>query len=88
LCFGRAANTMHLVNDNIIEHFHFGVWNRFRDAFYPYFGLEGKNWLLGISYDLFDTNINKFFNSVQSMEFSLAWHLNSVKRTGADQQIL
>ena len=71
------------INDNTIESLHIGLWNRFRDALYPYIGLEGKNWLVGISYDVINSEIRNSYNSVQSMEFSLAWHFNSQKSKGA-----
>lgn len=71
------------INDNIIESLHIGLWNRFRDALYPYIGLEGKNWLIGISYDVINSEIRNSYNSVQSMEFSMVWHFNSKKRNGA-----
>lgn len=65
------------INDHTIESLHLGVWNRFRDALYPYVGLEAKNWLIGISYDIISSDIRSSYNSVQSMEFSMVWHFNS-----------
>jgi len=68
------------INSTVIESLHIGVWNRFRDAIYPYIALEGKNWLAGISYDVINSQIRDSYSSVQSMEFSLAWHFGSVKK--------
>lgn len=70
-------------NDPTIESLNFGLWNRFNDAFYPYLGLEGKNWIIGLSYDVVNADISAALNSVQSMELSLAWHFNSAKRKNA-----
>lgn len=67
------------INDNTIESLHIGLWSRFRDAICPYIGIEGKNWVIGISYDVINSEIRNSYNSVQSMEFSLAWHFNSQK---------
>lgn len=67
------------INDHKIQGLHLGVWNRFKDALYPYVGLESKNWLMGISYDIISSGIRSTYNSVQSMEFSLVWHFNSKK---------
>jgi len=69
--------------DNGIQNFNLGLWDRINDSFYPYIGLEGKNWLIGFTYDVINKNLNTALNSVQSMEFSLAWHFNSRKKTGA-----
>lgn len=75
------------LNDKTIESLNIGLWNRFRDAIYPYIGLEGKNWLVGISYDVIYADIRNY-NSVQSMEFSLAWHFNSAKKAAIHSENL
>ncbi len=66
--------------DNGIQNFNLGIWDRFDDSFYPYIGLEGRNWLAGFTYDVINET-NKALNSVQSIEFSLGWHFNSRKKT-------
>lgn len=68
------------IKDHTIESLHIGVWNRFGDALYPYVGVEAKNWLIGISYDIISADIRSSYNSVQSMEFSMVWHFNSQKK--------
>lgn len=50
-----------------------GLWDRFGDAISPYAGLEGKNWLLGLSYDVVSSKVRTSYNSVQSMEISIGW---------------
>jgi type IX secretion system PorP/SprF family membrane protein len=64
-----------------------GVWNRFSDALYPYIGLEGKHWLLGISYDIISSQVETSYNSVQSMEVSLAWLFGKAK-AGAKRSVV
>lgn len=59
------------LNTAQLKSFNIGIWNRFNDALYPYIALESKNWLLGISYDVINTDIRNSFNSVQSIELSL-----------------
>jgi type IX secretion system PorP/SprF family membrane protein len=61
-------------NDDTIDALHIGVWNRFGDAIYPYIGVQGTNWLVGLSYDIVNTKVSNAYNSVQSAEFSLAWY--------------
>ncbi len=72
------------IKDSFIEGLHLGIWNRFKDAIYPYVGIEGNNWLIGISYDvlLVNSDIRNYYNNVQSMDFSLVWHFNSKKTSG------
>lgn len=68
------------IKDDTIDGLHLGLWNRFGDAVYPYVGLQGTNWLVGISYDIVNTKISNAYNSVQSAEFSLAWHFGAKAR--------
>jgi type IX secretion system PorP/SprF family membrane protein len=74
------------IKSGAIESLHLGLWNRFRDALYPYIGIESKNWLIGVSYDVINSEIRNSYNSVQSMEFSFAWHFSSVKKAGLKSQ--
>ncbi|MES2374644.1 MAG: PorP/SprF family type IX secretion system membrane protein [Bacteroidota bacterium] len=69
--------------DNAMQSFNIGAWNRFNDSFYPYIGLEGQNWLVGLAYDIVNEKRNLALNGVQSIEFSLAWHFNSPRKAGA-----
>ncbi|SKA11009.1 PorP/SprF family type IX secretion system membrane protein [Sediminibacterium ginsengisoli] len=61
-----------------VETFNLGLWNRFGDACYPYVGVQGKKWLIGISYDIVTSKINDY-NSVQSLELSCAWSFGKQK---------
>jgi type IX secretion system PorP/SprF family membrane protein len=67
--------------DDNIKSLNIGLWNRFRDALYPYVALEGKSWLIGISYDVINSEIMNSYNSVQSMEVSLVWLFGSKRNT-------
>jgi type IX secretion system PorP/SprF family membrane protein len=69
--------------DNI-DGLNIGLFNRFNDALYPYLGLELKNFLIGASYDIVTSQVKN--TSVQSMEFSFAWHFGSPKKFKANQQ--
>ncbi len=64
-----------------------GLWNRFGDALYPYFGMEGRNWQAGFTYDIVTSGVRTGSNSVQSIELSLIWSFgklaNSTHRNGA-----
>ena len=62
------------VHDDTIESFNLGLYNRFNDSFYPYVGLEGKRFLLGISYDVVNSDVRTAYNSVQSMDISFSWN--------------
>ena len=75
-------------NNQTLNSFNLGIWSRFGDAVYPYVGLEGKNWLAGISYDMVTSSVATVSSSVQSMEFSLIWNFGSggrsVKKEGVN----
>jgi type IX secretion system PorP/SprF family membrane protein len=59
-----------------------GLWCRFQDALYPYVGFETPNMVVGISYDVVNSQIRNSYNSVQSMEISFGW-LFGAKRNAA-----
>ena len=71
------------VQSDVLESFHLGIWNRINDSFYPYIAMQGHNWLVGISYDILKPSSRAAFSSVQSMEFSLAWHFGSAGKRPA-----
>ena len=73
------------LNTAQLESLNVGLWNRFNDALYPYLALEGKSWLIGISYDVINSEIRNSYNSVQSIEMSLAW-LFGAKRNPAKRR--
>jgi len=60
-------------NNETLSSLNLGLWNRFGDAIYPYVGLEGKNWLGGISYDIITSGVATGASSIQSLEVSLVW---------------
>lgn len=60
------------ITDELLRSVNLGVWDRFGDAIYPYFGLETKRWTAGFSYDFVNADISNYA-SVQSMELSFMW---------------
>jgi type IX secretion system PorP/SprF family membrane protein len=50
-----------------------GLWCRFQDALYPYAAFETPNMIVGISYDVVNSQIRNSYNAVQSMEISFGW---------------
>ena len=74
---GNAVNATGVVykigiQSDQLQGLNLGAWARFGDALYPYLGLEGKSWILGLSYDVITSKLNSSYNSVQSMEISFA----------------
>jgi type IX secretion system PorP/SprF family membrane protein len=61
-----------------------GLFNRFDDALYPYFGLELNSFLIGISYDIVTSKVKT--TSVQSLEFSFAWQFGSSKKNKPERK--
>lgn len=75
---GNAVNASGVVykigiQSDQLQSLNLGAWARFGDALYPYLGLEGKKWVLGLSYDVITSKINSSYNSVQSMEISFGF---------------
>ncbi|WP_262496008.1 type IX secretion system membrane protein PorP/SprF [Filimonas lacunae] len=62
------------VGDELLRSVNLGAWERFGDAFYPYFGLEGQRWLGGFTYDFVQSGV-KNYASVQSLELSFVWKM-------------
>lgn len=56
-----------------------GIWDKFGYAIYPYVGLEAKEWSMGFTYDVITSDLNTYYNSVNSMEFSLAYQFRGKK---------
>ncbi len=69
------------VLSDALEAVDIGVWNRFSDALYPYLSLEGRNWTVGMSYDIVTSSVKTIYNSVSSVEFSLGWKFAGKKTT-------
>lgn len=67
-----AVYKIKVVSD-ALETVNLGLWNRFGDAMYPYLALEGKKWVVGMSYDVVTSSVKTVYNSVSSVEFSLGW---------------
>lgn len=53
-----------------IRSINLGVWDRFGDAIYPYIGLDGNSWLLGLSYDIPTAQISNSLANLQTFEVS------------------
>jgi type IX secretion system PorP/SprF family membrane protein len=53
-----------------IKTINIGIWDRFGDAFYPYVGIDGDTWLLGLSYDVPTAKLSNSLANLQSFEIS------------------
>lgn len=62
-----------------IQSVNIGLWDRFGDAIYPYVGIEGRNWLLGVSYDIMTSSIST--TSLQSFELSFGLQFGKHRRS-------
>ena len=71
------------IEDENLQSVNIGVFDRFTDAVYPYFGLETKDWLIAVSYDVVTSSIKTVYNSVSSMEFSIGWKIPGRKSSKA-----
>ncbi|RFS20531.1 type IX secretion system membrane protein PorP/SprF [Chitinophaga silvatica] len=60
------------MDDGLLHSINVGLWERFGDALYPYFGVETSRWIAGLTYDYVQSDL-KNFQSVQSMELSFVW---------------
>ena len=67
-------------DQHMLDWFNVGVFDRINDAYIGYLGFEQKAWSFGFSYDMINSDVQTFYNSVQSMEFSLGWKVPSKKR--------
>ena len=56
----------------------FGGYYRYKDAIAPFFGVDYKNFLMGVSYDLNTSKLGAMSRNVNSFELSLTY----TKRTG------
>ena len=56
----------------------FGGYYRYKDAIAPFFGVDYKNFLMGVSYDLNTSKLGAMTRNVNSFELSLTY----TKRTG------
>jgi hypothetical protein len=54
-----------------------GAWKRFKDAVYPYFAIESTKWIAGVTYDVISSDLNNYYNNVESFEISFAWQFTS-----------
>ena len=76
------------LNTAQLESVNVGLWNRFNDALYPYLALEGKSWLIGISYDVVNAEIRNSYNSVQSIEMSLTWLFGAKRNPSKRREVM
>jgi type IX secretion system PorP/SprF family membrane protein len=61
-------------------HLYAGGWLRVNDAIYPYLGLQGNQWQLGLSYDITQTDIRQSVRKAGSLELSVQILFNSDQR--------
>jgi type IX secretion system PorP/SprF family membrane protein len=66
--------------DHMISRVNAGLMSRMDDAYVGYFALEAPKWSLGVSYDFIQSDVQTFYNSVQSMEVSFCTFLTSKKK--------
>ena len=62
-----------------------GFFSRIGDSYYPYFGIESKSFMAGITYDIMYTDVRRYYNSVQSFELSIGWLINKKKSNNYDK---
>jgi type IX secretion system PorP/SprF family membrane protein len=56
-----------------------GLWDRWGEAFYPYFGLKYNDIGIGISYDVPPTELRSRIGATNSMEATISWDLGKKK---------
>jgi type IX secretion system PorP/SprF family membrane protein len=66
------------LNVNEETDFMFGAYYRYKDALAPYFGVDWRNFIVGISYDANTSKLGAMTRNVNSFELSLTY----VKRSG------
>ncbi len=57
-----------------------GAWLRVNDAFYPYAGIKGKDFQLGLTYDITRSDINRIQRFSGSSEVSFIYYFNNGER--------
>ena len=76
------------INDNKIKSINIGLWNRFNDALYPYFGIESKNVIFGLSYDIVNPSLNSNSSYAQSLEASVSWLFGSKRSPNRPETVI
>jgi len=66
--------------DHAISRVNAGIINRVGDSYIGYTAIEGQRWSIGVSYDFIHSDVKTYYNSVQSMELSFCYFLNSKKK--------
>jgi type IX secretion system PorP/SprF family membrane protein len=74
----KILGTYVQLNVNDYTDFMFGGYYRFKDAFAPFVGVDWKNFIVGVSYDVNASKLSSLTRNVNSFELSLTY----VKRTG------
>jgi type IX secretion system PorP/SprF family membrane protein len=59
-----------------------GIYYRFRDAFVPFVGIDYKNLLIGLSYDVNNSDLGKSIMNANTYEVSLSWIFKKTKLLG------
>ncbi|NIG54647.1 PorP/SprF family type IX secretion system membrane protein [Chitinophaga sp. Cy-1792] len=75
------------MDDGLLHSINLGLWERFGDALYPYFGIETARWMAGITYDYVQSGL-KNYQSVQSMELSFVWQFGKRNTSGTRSGVL
>jgi type IX secretion system PorP/SprF family membrane protein len=70
---------LNIPGEHPISRLSLGIFNRIGDSFYPYVGFESSTWIAGLTYDIVNSDVRTYYNSVQSIEFSFGWLFNSKK---------
>ncbi len=66
------------INVNADTDFMLGGYYRFSDAISPYVGIDYKNFVIGLSYDVNTSKLGSMTKNVNSIELSLSY----IKRSG------
>lgn len=66
--------------DHVLSRINGGLMARTGDAVIGYVALEAPKWSLGVSYDFIQSDVQTFYNSVQSMEVSFCTFMTSKKK--------
>ena len=74
----KILGTYVQLNVNEYTDFMLGGYYRFKDAFAPFAGVDWKNFIIGVSYDVNASKLSSLTRNVNSFELSLTY----VKRTG------
>ena len=61
-----------------------GVYYRYKDAIAPYFGVDYKNFLVGLSYDVNTSKLGAMTRSINSFELSFSYIMRKAIKSSFD----